>query len=333
MKLAVRPSTPADAAAIAALFADVGMDSDPQHLRWKYWQPRADRPGPRSFVIASGSELVAHAGIIPGACAWGARHVMILHIIDWVARRGSGEGVMLMKHVGQVTDALLAIGGGVETQRILPHIGFRPAGAATGYARSLSPLRLLRGGATWKVLPRLARAAWRRTARAAAGAEWQVRRLAGDEISQIASVVPLPAHGMAVTERSVDLFRYVLTCPIVPMQLYAVESAGRVRGYFLLASVPGQVRIADCWMDSDEAADWRALILCAVEQAKHDPQGAEVVILASDPLLAGAVQACGFYARFQSPIWVRPTGSDTMPEGTLRVQMLDNDTALHYEGR
>jgi hypothetical protein len=119
---------------------------------------------------------------------------------------------------------------------------------------------------------------------------------------------------------------------MVLMRLYAVESAGRVRGYFLLASVPGQVRIADCCMDSDESADWRALILCAVEKAKHDPQAAEVVILASDPLLARAVQACGFYARFQSPI-LRPTTTHSMPEGTLRVHMLDNDSALFYEGR
>ena len=254
-------------------------------------------------------------------------------MIDWVARAGSGAGVMLMKHVGRMTQALVAIGGAAETRRILPQIGFRPAGAVTGYARPLFPLRILRGGATPKLLPRLARALWRRSALAARDADWQVRRLGGDELSQITAVLPLPARGMAVTERSVDLFRYVLTCPAVPMQLYAVERAGRVRGYFLLASVPGQVRIADCWMDSGEPAAWRALALCAVEQAQHDPQAAEIVSWASDPLLAGALRTCGFYARFQSPIQVRPTGRDTRPEGTLRVQMLDNDAAFLCAGR
>jgi hypothetical protein len=335
MKRAVRPSTPADAAAITALFVQRGMHGnfDPEYLGWKYWRPRADWLGPRSFVIASGRELIAHAAIIPGTCAWGARRVTILHVIDWVAVRGSGVGIMVMKHIGQLADALLAIGGGAETQSILPYVGFRPIGAATGYARPLFPLRLLRSGATWKLLPRLARAAWRRSAPAARDADWQARRLAGDELSQITSVLPVPAHGTAVTERSVGLFRHVQSCPTVPMQLYAVERAGRVRGYFLLASVSGQARIADCWMDSDESADWRALILCAVEEAKHDPQAAEIVIWASDPLLAGALQACGFRARFQSPIQVRPADSDTMPEGTLRVQMLDNDAAFLSEGR
>jgi hypothetical protein len=335
MKSSIRPSTPADSAAIAALFAERGMrvNVNPQYLSWKYWQPRADWPRPRSFIVESGSELIAHAAIIPGTCAWGARRVAIIQMIDWVARARSGAGVMLMKHIGKMAGALLGIGGAAETRSILPHLGFRPAGSATGYARPLYPLRILRSSPTWKRLPRFARAAWRRSAPAAPDAGWQARRLAGDEIGAITPVLPLPTHGMAVTERSADLFRYVLSCPTVPMQLYAVERAGRVRGYFLLAAVLGQVRIADCWMDSAESADWCALILCAVEQAQRDPQAAEVVIWASDPLLAAALPACGFHARFQKPIQVRPAGRDTMPQGTLRVQMLDCDDAFLCEGQ
>jgi hypothetical protein len=334
MKRTVRPATAADAAALGALFADVRMDADPQHLSWKYWQPRADWVRPRSFVIASGNELIAHAGIIPGSCAWGTRRVTTIYVIDWVARPGEvGAGTMLMKHAGQMADALLVVGGGAHTRSIVPHLGFRPAGTATGYARPLFPLRLLRGGATWKLLPRLARAVWRRSPPTATEAGWCTRRLAGEEVSEIASVVPQPAHGMAVTERSVDLFRYLLTCPIVPMQLYGVERAGRLRGYFLLASAPGQARLADCWMDSAEPAEWRALILCAVEQAKRDPQAAEVVVWASDPLLAGVLKTCGFHARFSSPIQVRPARDDAMPEGTLRVQMLENDVPFLLDGR
>ena len=335
MKSAIRPSTPADAPAIVALFAELEMygNVDPQFLEWKYWQPRVDWPGSRSFVVASGSELIAHAAIVPGTCAWGARRVTMLHMIDWAARAGSGAGVTLLKHLGRMTQALLAIDGSAETLRILPHIGFRSAGMVTGYARPLYPLRILRTSPRWKLLPRLARAARRCSAPAAPDAGWRARRLAGDEIAAIAYVLPRPTHGLAVTERSLGLFRYLLSCPSVPMQLYAVEYADRVRGYFLLAPVAGQVRIADCWMDSNEASDWRAMILCTVEQARQHSQAAEVVSLASDALLAGALQACGFYARFQSPIQVRPAAGDTMPEGTLRVQMLDNDAAYLYEGR
>jgi hypothetical protein len=333
MKPVPRPSTPADAAALASLFAEVGMGLDPGHLHWKYWQPRADWPRPRSFVIARGSELIAHAGIVPGTCAWGSRRETIIQVIDWVARAGPGLGVMLMKHVAQMAGALVAIGGGPITRSILPHIGFRPAGTVTAYARPLFPLRILHTRPAWKLLPRLARAAWRRSPPAKPGADWQVRRVGGDEVGQIAAVLPLPTHGSTVTQRNADQLRYVLTCPIVPMQLYAVSKAGRLRGYFLLALAPGQVRIVDCWVDSDESEDWRAMILCAVELAQHQPQAAEFVIWASDPLLATVLRGCGFYARFESPIQVRTSASNSVPEGPLRVQMLDSDAAFLYQGR
>ncbi|HEX4388952.1 MAG TPA: hypothetical protein VH109_10035 [Steroidobacteraceae bacterium] len=337
MKRAVRPATPADAAAIVALFAEVGLhpNVDPRHLSWKYWQPRADRPGPRSFVLASDSELLAHAAIIPGTCAWGTREIPFTHVIDWAARRGEmGAGVALMKHIGQQAGALLAVGGSAATLGILPHIGFRPAGTATGYVRTLFPLRMLRGVVhpTWRLGPRLARSvSWMLAAPRARGAGWQARRLSSDEASHIASVLPRPTEGMAVTGRSVELFRYMLSCPIAPMSLFAVERAGRAGGYFLLASTPGQVRIADCWMESREPGDWRAMILCAVEQAKHDPQAAEVVIWASDPLLAGTLAACGFHPRGETAMQVR--AADAAPAGLLRVQMLDNDAAFFHEGR
>lgn len=328
MKPILRPTTPADAAALAGLFAECGMDFNPSHLSWKYWQPHPDWVGSRSYVIAQGEELVAHAGIVPGTCSWAKRRVRTLQAIDWVARARSGAGVMLLKHLRRMTDVLLGIGGGAETRSILPHLGFRPAGAATAYARPLFPLRLLRGRMTWRLPPRLARAAWRYSAPVAGDPDWQVRCLAGDEVGQIEAVLPAPASGIAVMERTVGQLHYMLGCPIVPMRLYGVERAGRVRGYFLLASLPRQIRIVDCWIDSDASADWQALILCAVAQAARDPEAAEVVMWANDPLLSQAARACGFYARVQYPILVRPADDDSMPEGTLRVQMLDLDDAF-----
>ena len=345
MKCLVRPSTPADAPAIVALLDQAGLrpNADPQHLHWKYWQPRADWPGPRSFVMTTGSKPIAHCAIVPGTAVSGARRAGIINGIDWVAcaeaLRGGlvGAGVALLKEVARPRGPLFVIGGrGETTLRILPHIGFRAAGVATGYVRTLSPLRLLRDARkpTWRLLPRFARSvAWTLGAPAAQPIDWRVHRIAGDDISRIARVFPVPARGMTVFGRSVELFRYVLSCPIVPMALYAVESSGRIRGYFLLASAPGQVRIADCWVDSDEPADWRAMILCAVGQARQDPRAAEVVMWASDSLLAEALRACGFHARFDTLIQVRPASDGSVPEGPLRVQMLDSDAAYLHQGR
>ena len=334
-----RPLTAADVPSVLGLFAEARLSPNvaPQDLQWKYWQPRADWPGPRSFVLADGRGPIAHAALIPAWCAWGVHRIKMIHVIDWAARPGTvGAGVALMKHIGQQAQALLAIGGSAQTLRILPQIGFRPIGLATGYVRTLFPMRLFRDEVipAWRLLPRVARSiAWTLGAPSARSAHWQVRRVEGEQISSIAAVLPVPARGMAVLERSVELFRHMLSCPVVPMALFAVEKSGSVRGYFLLASTPGQVRIADCWMDSDEPAEWRAMILCAVEQAKHDAQAAELVIWANDALLAQALSSCGFHARHQTPIQVRPAEAAWMPPAPLRVQMLDCDAAFLHEGR
>jgi hypothetical protein len=336
-----RPSTPEDVPAIVALLAQAGLrpNLEPQDLHWKYWQPRADWPGPRSFVLTDdGSAILAHGGIIPGSCAWESQRLKTLHVIDWAASaRDIGAGVALMNYIGQQTEALLAIGGSAQTMQILPHIGFRASGIAVGYTRVLSPLRLLRDAKprNWRLLPRLARSlAWKLAAPPAAPRDdWHTRRIAGDDLERISVVLPVPARGMGVFERSADLFSYALACPIAPIHLYSVERAGRVRGYFLLAFAPGQVRIVDCWMDSDRQDDWRAMIHCAVEEAGRDPRAAEVVMWASDALLSESLRASGFHARHETSILLRSANGAALPAGPLRVQMLDNDEAYLHHGR
>jgi hypothetical protein len=338
MKRVARPTTAADAPAILELFAAATLHPNvaPQALNWKYWQPRADWTGPRSFVLNDDDVPVAHGAIIPNCCAWKAQRISVIHVIDWAARPGTvGAGVALMKHIGRQAQALLAIGGSLQTQQILPLIGFRDVGVVTGYVRTLHPLRLLRSGRlpAWRLLPRFARSVmWTLGARSAAGSDWQARRVAAADVAAVAQVLPVATRGMAVLERSTELFRYALACPIVPMELYVIERVGRVRGYFLLASAPGQVRVVDCWVDSDERADWRALILCAVAQAGRDAQAAEVVIWANDPLLAEVLHECGFHARQVAVARLRTAEGAPMLPLPLRLQMLDCDAAFLHEG-
>ena len=66
--------------------AGLQPNSEPAHLEWKYWRERTDWPGPRSFVMARGDEILAHAAIIPGACLSSAQRVRTIQVIDWAAR-------------------------------------------------------------------------------------------------------------------------------------------------------------------------------------------------------------------------------------------------------
>jgi hypothetical protein len=332
MKRFIRPATPGDASAMGAFFAEAGLpiDVDSRHMHWKYWQPRADRPGPRSYVLVDDSGIVAHGGLVPGSILWGDERIELVQMIDWVARPDAlGAGVSLMKDVARLVDGLLSIGGDVQTtRRLLPHIGFRSYGEATGYVRPLHPLRSLGPGAeiSWRLLPRLARRVlWRLTAPSGGIADWQVRRVDASNLHHLAAALPAPARGMAVLERSEGQFEYMLSCPIVPLELHALEKTGRAHGYFLLARAPGQVRLADCWMNSDDPADWRSLVQCAVQQGMRYPDAAEMVTWSNDALLSRCLAECGFHARMAQPVQLMLRNGRVLSAPTLRVQMLDAD--------
>jgi hypothetical protein len=340
MTRTVRPSTPADAGAIVALLKEAGLhpNIEPQHLQWRYWRPRADWPEPHSFVLADGPDLIAHGGLVPGVWLCGARRIRVIHVIDWAARPGAvGAGGVLMKHIAQQADALLAVGGSAGTLKMLPSLGFRAVGEVRGYACTLHPLRLLRGRAgraRLRGLYRLARGVLRTMAAPRGwGSDFHFRRLGPGQLAGISAALPAARPGLGVAERSVTRFEYVLECPIAPMALYLLERAGRARGYFLLASTPGQVRIADCWMDSEAPEDWRGLIACAVAQAATDPQAAEVVGWGNDVLTVHALENCGFHARFANTVQIRPAAASVLPVEPLRLQMLDSDAAYLNDGR
>ena len=340
---AIRPTTPADGPALGALMAEVGLrpNAEPAHLEWKYWRERTDWPGPRSFVMARGDEILAHAAFIPGACLVngqgpGTQRVRTRHVIDWAARpTATGAGVSLMKYIAQGTEALLAIGGSAQTRQLLPHLGFRAAGRAGCFVRTLHPLRILTRSQypAVKLLPRLARSAyWKMRAPSGYEDDWRVRHIGSGELEALEAVLPRPRSGNSVFERGAGLFRYVLECPIATMGLYTLEKAGQLRGYFLLAFALRQARLADCWVDSDDPAEWLALIQCAAATAGEHPEAAELAAWASDERTAHRLQECGFHERDELPVMVLAARNPELAQARLRVQMLDNDAAYRHPG-
>lgn len=335
----VRPSSPEDAPAIVDLMRQAGLKphTEPEHLRWKYWQERSDWPGSRSFVLTDGHDLLAHGAVVPGSLHWGKTQARVIHMIDWAARRDAvGAGVVLMKHIGKMTDFLVGIGGSAQTLKIMPLIGYRPCGEVTGYVRTLSPLGILGRptGPRWKLAPRVARSLlWSLSAPRADRGGWRARRIGVEEVARIADALPRKGSNLALFGRSPELFGHALSCPIVPVELYAIEKAGRMGGYFALSFPPGQARLIDLWAHSEDPVDWRALVHCAVLEAKGRGGLAELVAWASDPRLSQVFESCGFHARLTLPIYLRGSGKVQLPRETLRVQMIDNDAFYLYFGQ
>ena len=330
---------PEDGPAIIELMRQAGLEPhvEPEHLHWKYWRQRPDWPGSRSFVLTSGTDLLAHGAVVPGTLSWGTQRARLIHMIDWAARRDAvGAGVIVLKHIAGLTDFLLGVGGSDDNLRIMPRIGYRARGTVTGYVRTLAPLGLLRRPArpAWKRGPRIVRSAlWCWSAPRPALNGWTARQLESGELELLHSVLPIARSGVTVFERSVALLQHALACPIVPVELFVLERDGQIGGYFLLSYAPGQARLADAWMLSEDPADWRALAHAAVQQAQSRGGMAELAVWASDGAFAQSLRAAGFHERLSLPIYLRPSVGESVPSMTPRVQMLENDAYyLHFGG-
>jgi hypothetical protein len=341
VKAAVRPSAVEDGTAIAKLLLETGLDSnqDPAAQFWKYWQIRGDMSGPRSYVMLRDSNVIAHAGMVPGRYASTAQRIPLGHVIDWSAHRDfPGAGIALMRSVARRSGALLAIGGTRQTRAILPILGFRTCGTLHRYVRTLRPLQLLRNSnanAGWRSMVRLVRnTAWTWTAPAGISGHWSVRTVTADQLATIENVLPRPTSQIAVLERSVELFRYMLTCPIVPIELHAAYRRQQLCGYFAMALAGSQARLIDVWVASEDPLDWQDLLLSAVREAQRRPQIAEVVVWSTTRQLSDCLNRCGFHSRVSQAVqWLGYEGP-LAGASELHLQMLDNDAAyLHHPGR
>ena len=340
-----RPSTIADEAAIAALLQESlellpgHPTAESGHLRWKYWEPRADWSGSRSYVCLQDGQIVAHGAVVPSVCLWRGHRITALEVIDWAAKRNvSGIGVTLLKRIGTLTDAMFAVGGNeLSTRRILPIIGFKECGTTvTYYARPIRPLQRLVNPAyrNWRLVPQVMRGVlWTLTAPSQRKVGWSAHPVSADQLAGASLVWPTPRFGSIIFERSSALMSYWLRCPATPMKLYSIQANGRSRGYFLLAFAPAQARIADCWIDSDDLSDWSATVQLAVTHAKAYPQVAEVVTMTSDPLLGAALLKCGFHIRRAIAMLWRAASGVACPDETIRYMMTDTDAAYLHDGR
>jgi hypothetical protein len=340
-RIGFRSTTPADESAIVALLREAhGIPSaanpalEHRHMHWKCWQPHEGWQGSRSYVLTKDERIVAHGTVVPAVCAWERERINMLHVIDWAARAEvRGAGAAVMEHIGKLTDVIATSSGSAQARPLLPFIGFKESKTVvTGYARPIRPWVYLTASDAhrWRRAARCLRAAlWALRAPTHTDGSWQARRISAEEIASSAIPWPAPKPGSAVLERKPAVMSYLLQCPAVAMELYAVgrEVTGKPEGYFVLAFSRAQARLVDCWVDSESLSGWTALVSLAVRQAEQHAGVGEIAVTCSEPLLAAALRHCGFHARFSRSLSVRATGGARLPECTVRIQMIDDDQA------
>lgn len=344
MSLILKRTLPEDARTIidVAQSAFGSIEGKPQYtpsgMQWKYWDPYPGWEGSRGFLLLKGDQAVAHGSAFPFQCIHKGRELRITQVLDWGSRKGVvGAGAVLMKRVGSGVDAVLAIGGSGDTLKMTGPLAFRNYGQVTAFVRPLRSLPLL-----WSVsgtlLRRSARTArsvmWRVRSRPVNTSGWKARRMPPSDLTFLPVESGDPGSDAPRLIRTREQLEFLLRCPFTPISLYGVEKGGVLRGYFLLAEAPAQVRIASCWLDPGSTPeDWAVLYELASGAARLVKKALEVVTVTNSGLRKEALTAAGFHMRHENPLNLMFTDPALAFDKPFVVEMIENDAAWLHNGK
>jgi hypothetical protein len=336
MKAEFRPTTPADAPAIASFLGRIFEAGplepivDPRMMEWKYWKERSGWQGSRSYVLERAGVIIAHGAAWPSEIMADSA-IPSFFLIDWAASSDSpGAGVSLMKHMTKIVPVIFLYGGSEIARKMRAAMGFRSRNEAHTMALPLRPLHqvLTSNRWNWKTPARFARnLLWSRLKRLRLGG-WQVQPIDPLELSQ--SHVPWPVGGPQNLQlkRDPELFQYLAACPLTGASFFLAIRGSEPIGYFCLTFPPGQARIADAWTVSTQVEDWAHMYALAVQQTYQHPGVNEITAAALGEISLRALQKCGFHSRAVDPVQIfDPQGQ--VPLGIpLQVQLIDGDAAF-----
>ena len=305
----------------------------PATIQWKYFTPRPDWIGSRSYVYRDGGHIVAHGCVVPITLPLVGGDVRLISVVDWAATTSiRGIGRALMADVTALVDARLAFGGSTMGRALLhrsklssPFSSCRRAVRITRLSRLrpstgtnvvVSALRWARDSARLAMLP------------FASHGEW------------CANVVPsfddtLPdaarrnARGdFALPLRTPALLNYMLDCPAARVRGYLLTWRGRPRGHLLLFCVNGQVRVGDLQIDSGLDDDWKDCHALAARVAREDfPEASTASADAFAPAIEQALRRAGYRLGPPGQCRAQDPGARLSALRLPALSMIDNDTA------
>jgi hypothetical protein len=313
------------------------------HVRWKFFEPRPDWDGPRSYVFREQGRIVAHACVVPTTFVMpDGAVVRSLFPIDWAASPSvPGAGILLLKDLTALADIRMGYGGSADTRAIVRkgHNGKKhPYEQIIGeviHARRIfrpwSPLKH-RTEPAWRALAKAGLRTWQNTLRPLRSVgDWAACPV--DRFDDRLPNLHLRGNptGLALPFRTPELLNYILRCPSVRFSGFLLEKSHRVGGHFLLADLGEEVRLADLMIDSDAVGDWAACYTLAVLTAKqYYPRGGHLVAVAAPSSLQAALYRAGFTVTQRAPLIVQDKCSFFASAHPPVVNMIDSDSAYFF---
>jgi hypothetical protein len=305
-------------------------------LSWKYFAPRPDWTGPRSYLLDSGGSITAHGAVWPLTLITPTGRHTAFNFIDWAAEASRpGAGVALLQQMSRLAEVVIVLGGSAMAQKILPVAGFKTSSLVRYFARPLRPVaQLARSWRwNWKAPARVGRNVLLRLAppiRTVPG--WSLDPIHPQELSEMLGARDQGSGGGARFARSPELIEYYLQCPIVRSQPYVLRRGQQGRGYCVITHAMHQARIVDAWVASDGLEEWRALFGLCLLRALESRQVCEIATFTSSESAAAALEASGFLPRGTQPLMFFSRSGLDLAGMPVYIQMLDCDASFRHEG-
>jgi hypothetical protein len=319
------------------------LESD--NVRWRYFDPRPDWIGSRSYVFRDEGQIVAHGCVVPDTYVRPNGEVIKgLFIIDWAARPTyPGYGLLLAREIGALADLRLGYGGSADARALVDKAlsaktrassKERAIGEMWGFDRAIRPLAFLRDRSipAWRAWARAGRAFYRNAMNPLKSVSaWKTRPVERFDPSPAATSPHASECGLILPFRSNELLNYMLDCPSVRFKGFLLEKEGVPRGHLLLAGRDSEVRVADLVIDSNHIEDWIACYCLAASAARKEFSSASRLRVAA-PLdfQKKALLHIGFSEESRAQIFAQGRKS-ILTEGELPLlNMMDNDAAYLF---
>jgi hypothetical protein len=330
---------PADASEIIDLLRRVFRVNEdarfvaPATIDWKYFTPRPDWAGSRSYGYRADGRIVAHCCVVPLSLLLDGRVVTVITVADWAATESMrGVGRALLADVTALVDARLAFGGSTMGAELLRRSKLsKPFSIWRRGFRRLRRTRLHRttgSNAAVKALKWTRDSARLALTRFAQHGDWGATAVPrfGDTLpdaarSSVRSDFVLPM-------RTPALLNYLLDCPSADVCGYLLTCRGQVRGHLLLFGVNDEVRVGDLQIDSAQDDDWRDCFALAVHLAHRDFPDASIIIAdAFAPVIEQALRRAGYRLGPTGQCRTQDPGARLSAARLPALGMMDNDTA------
>jgi hypothetical protein len=285
-------------------------------MQWKAYAPHPWFGQWRARAIEKDGSIAAFGCISPLRLLADGQVVESHQIIDWIA--GSevpGGGMLLYRNCISEVGTMVATTASDAARAILARSPwFRPAAPAIYYRRIFqfwnpayrdrkTPLRMGRDlllQTTQTPLP---------------DAEaWAARRASPAHVWQ-------PDEECIAIQRSIEWFRYLLSCPDAQVEEGILERDGKAHGHFLTARRGSRIRIVD--LVAEGAEQVQALSAC-LDLLRREG-ASEVQVCSSMPSLQQALERCGMSKFREEPVWIADPKNRLPKELTLETSFLTGD--------